>query len=550
MIPRRLQWLTFLLVLLGAALIACRAAAVTFQAGAPLAPTLLPSPPASQAARAAPAPTATRTPPARPAPTATGKPAPAIPFDPQDFYGEEQAAPLFAGAFSLRTHPDGKLYVGDRISLEVIAPQEADLRERTLSVQVEGYPDAIPGTYPFERRGLEGRLQATLRWAWDTRGLAAGDYTLTFTVLPDNLTWTETLTLQPAAALPPVESQAKWAQVESECCYIYYLTGSQAERDLEDLLERIDEQARSAASKFEIDPEEKIPLVLISRLLGHGGFASDELAISYLDRNYSGNNVDMVLHHEMVHWYDSRLGGDLRPSMLVEGLAVYLSGGHFKPEALLPRAAALLDLAWYLPLRELANDFYRSQHEIGYLQAGALIAYMVERWGWDEFMAFYRDIHPANDSGGQAQAIHRALQNHFGLSLEDLETDFREYLQQQAFTPAQREDVRLTVLFFDTLRRYQQALDPSAYFLTAWLPDTVETRQQAITADYLRRPEQAANLALELALAETYHLLLDEKYSETQALLDGINASLDTIAPDVQLPQAGEPPTGESPEQK
>lgn len=547
---KRFQWLTFLILLLGATLLACRAASVAFQAGAPVAPPLLPSPPASQVAGANLAPTATRTPPAPPAPAATDKPAPAITRIPQPPYGEQQAAALSADEFFLRVHPDGALYAGDRVSLEVIAPQEVDLRDRSLTVQVEGQPDAIPEAYPFERRGLEGRLQATLRWAWDTRELEAGDYTLTFTVLPDNLTWTEKLTLQPAAALPPVEAQSEWAQVESECCDIYYLTGSEAERDLDGLVERIDDQARSAASKFDIQPQEKISLVLISRLLGHGGFASDELAISYLDRNYSGNNVDMVLHHEMVHWYDSRLGGDLRPSILVEGLAVYLSGGHFKPEPLLPRAAALLDLEWYLPLEALANNFYRSQHEIGYLQAGALVAYMVERWGWDGFMAFYRDIHPENDHGGQAQAIHRALQNHFGLSLQELETDFRNTLHQQAFTPAQREDVRLTVLFFDTLRRYQQALDPSAYFLTAWLPDTIETRRQGIIADYLRRPEQAANLALELSLVETYRLLLDEKYPETQALLDGINASLDTIAPDVQLPQAGEPPTGESPEQK
>lgn len=550
MIHRRFQWLAFLLLLLGAAQVACRAATVAFQAGAPGGPPLPPPSTTSPIARPTPTPTATRTPDTPLAPTATGLPVPLITLAPQQPYGEQQAAALRASGFSLRTHPDGKLYVGDKVSLEVIAPQEADLRERTLTVRVDGHPDAIPGNFAFERRGLEGRLQATLRWAWDTSELEAGDYTLTFTLLPDNLSWTETLTLQPAAALPAVEAQAEWAQVESECCYIYYLTGSEAERDLQELVKRIDAQASSAASKFGIDPEERIPLVLISRLLGHGGFAADELAISYLDRNYSGNNVDMVLHHEMVHWYDSRLGGDLRPSLLVEGLAVYLSGGHFKPEPLLPRAAALLELEWYLPLEGLANDFYRSQHEIGYLQAGALVAYMVERWGWDDFIAFYRDIHPVNGNGRQSLSIDRALQAHFTLSLEELERDFRLFLEQQEFTPEQREDVRLTVLYFDTLRRYQQALDPSAYFLTAWLPDTLETRKQGITADYLRHPEQAANLALELALVDAYRLLLDEAYPETQALLDGVNASLNAIAPDVQLPQPGEPPTGESPEQK
>ncbi len=532
--PARIRLLTILL-LLSAALLACRAAAFVIQPDAPATAVFLPSP------------VFTSTPAATRIPDATRTPAPSITLAPRPQGGEQHAAALKRGDFSLRIHPDGGLYAGDQVSLEVIAPQDAEMGDRTLAVRVEGQPDAIPGTFSFERRGLEGRLQATLRWAWDTGGLQAGDYELTFTILPDNLSWTETVTLLPAAQLPEVERQARWAQVESDCCFIYYLTGTQAERDLDGLPERIDAQARSAASKFGIQPQDKIPLVLIARLLGHGGFASDELAISYLERSYAGDNVDLVLHHEMVHWYDSRLGGDLRPSILVEGLAVYLSGGHFKPEPLLPRAAALPELGWYLPLEALADDFYRSQHETGYLQAGALVAYMVERWGWEDFMAFYRDIHPLNGSGSQAQAMGRALQNYFDLSLAELDEDFRLFLGQQAYTPAQREDVRLTVLFYDTLRRYQQALDPSAYFLTAWLPDTVAVREQGITADYLRRPEQAANLALELALVEANRLLLAGDYPGAQALLDGINASLAVAAPQVQLPLPGEPPTGESP---
>ena len=72
------------------------------------------------------------------------------------------------------------------------------------------------------------------------------------------------------------------------------------------------------------------------------GLQSDGIWVSYLDRNYAGSNSEIVFHHEMVHVLDSRLGGELRPTILVEGLAVYLSGGHFKYEPLIPRAAALL----------------------------------------------------------------------------------------------------------------------------------------------------------------------------------------------------------------
>lgn len=444
-------------------------------------------------------------------------------------------------------HPDGALYVGDRVSFEVIAPQDAYLEESRLSLQVAGWPDLTPGLYPFEPRGLQGRLQATLRWVLDTHKLPPGEHTLFFSIQPDGTHWTEIITLLPAAQQPAAETEARWAETSSACCTVYYLTGTEAERDLPQLLKMIDEQAASAADKLGVESEQQIPLVLLPRLLGHGGFAADELAVSYLDRSYAGQNTELVLHHELVHWYDSRLGVNLRPSLLGEGLAVYLSGGHFKAEPLLPRAAALLDLGWYLPVGPLADNFYRSQHEIGYLQAGALVAYMVDRWGWQSFSEFYRDIHPTPGSGGQSQAIDLALQVHFDTSLEELEEGYLQALRAQSFTLQEQQDVQLTVQFYDTLRRYQQALDPSAYFLTTWLPDTREMRQENITADYLRHPQQAPNLALELALAEANSLLVRQNYDQARRMLEAINAALDTLAPGVLLTPAGEPPGGESP---
>ncbi len=83
--------------------------------------------------------------------------------------------------------------------------------------------------------------------------------------------------------------------------------------------------------------------------------------------------------------------------MLEEGLAVYLTGGHFKPEPLGPRAAALLDLGWYISLSNVANDFYNQQHDIAYLEAGSLVKYLVETYGWSAFNQFYRTIPEPNN---------------------------------------------------------------------------------------------------------------------------------------------------------
>ena len=189
---------------------------------------------------------------------------------------------------------------------------------------------------------MGNRLQATFWWFWNTAGLDPGDYSLKFTVLPEAQTWQETVTLLPASAQPELEAKAEWRMAESQCCLVHYFSNTAAERDVSALLTKLDEQSASIAEKLGVNTEEKIPVVLLPRVLGHGGFSSDSIAVSYLDRNYAGNGSEMVLHHELVHWLDSKQGGEMRPSLLVEGLAVYLSGGHFKPEPIFQRAAALL----------------------------------------------------------------------------------------------------------------------------------------------------------------------------------------------------------------
>lgn len=429
--------------------------------------------------------------------------------------------------FRVRYHPDGGLYVGDQVSLEVIAPPGLDLDEAQVQVKVEeAEVELAPAK--FDAYGIAGRSQATLRWAWDTAGLEPGDYHLDFSVQPAGIRWSETVSLAPAEVAPSPLAQARWATTETDCCIVYYITGTAVERDLPELEEMIDAQAEDAASRMDTGFEEAIPIVFISRVLGHGGFANNAVSISYLDRNYAGSSPSLVLHHELVHILDSRLGGELRPTLFVEGLAVYLSGGHFKPEALMPRAAALLEAGRYQPLISLADSFYPAQHETAYLEGASLIEFMVMEWGWPAFSAFYRDIHPAADRQ-QSTAIDAALKEHFDLSFPELEERFLEALRSIPVTDELREDVHLTVNYYDTVRRYQVALDPSAYYATAWLPDSEEMRKRGIVADYLRHPATAENLALEaLLVAADLHLRAGE-YELTGRLLQAANVALEAV---------------------
>jgi hypothetical protein len=441
--------------------------------------------------------------------------------------------------FTVQYHPDGPLYVGDLVSMEIIAPQGLDLEHSEVRVSVEQASIGELGSAKFGAFGIGGRYQATLSWVWDTQELEPGEYALAIEVKPGVAAWTEEVILLPENRQPLPEPGAHWESVQIDCCVVHYISGTPAARDIAELLEVAEVQSLSASQGLEHAFEEPVQITILPRVLGHGGFASHEIHVSYLDRNYANSNFSQVLQHEMVHILDGRLGGELRPSLFVEGLAVYLTGGHYKREPLLSRAATLLDLGWYLPLEPLADDFYHAQHEVGYLQAGALIQYMVRTWGWQAFSEFYRDIHP-HDSGEQSLAIDTALQAHFGLTFEQLERHFVSELQRQHINPDLYDDVRLVVSYYETVRRYQQALDPSAYFLTAWLPEGSEMRERELVADYLRRPTNKENILLESLIIEAGRHLQAGDFGKAERILSIINQALDEynqVDQNLTLPQ-------------
>ena len=98
-------------------------------------------------------------------------------------------------------HPDGGLYVGDIVSFEIISQPDVDMSELSAQVSVKETQVVPLGSAKFEGFGIAGRQQATLYWTWNTAQLAAGDYILTYSIQPGGPTWTQTVSLQPAAAL-------------------------------------------------------------------------------------------------------------------------------------------------------------------------------------------------------------------------------------------------------------------------------------------------------------------------------------------------------------
>jgi hypothetical protein len=432
--------------------------------------------------------------------------------------------------FSVLYHPDDVLYVGDQVSIEVISPPGIDLKDAKVQVQVDPPIGTTMSPVNFAAWGIQGRDEATLLWAWDTKDQAPGTHTLAFSVLPQGYGWSEQVTLLPDSEMPPSQAEAKWDSTQTECCTVFYVTNTASERDLSTLITQIDVQARLSIDEMDANFTQSITITVLPRLLGHGGFSSSEISVSYLDRNYAANSWAMVVHHEMIHTLDAHLGGDFRPTIFVEGLAVYKAGGHYKPEPLMPRAAALLEdnLNWYIPLKKLTDDFYASQHEIGYIEGASLIDYIVQTYGWESFSTFYRDIH-IKEGESQSDAIDAALKAHFAISFQELEKDYLAALAKQPDTKAWVDDVRLTVTYFDTMRRYQQLLDPSAYFRTAWLLDNKTMRERGIVADYLRHPNAPTNLALEALFLTASKQMSGQQFSDASQTLKEINSVLDSI---------------------
>jgi hypothetical protein len=438
--------------------------------------------------------------------------------------------------FEVRIHPEDGLYVGDLVSFEVIESQteidsgreNGSSEESYVEIEVQLPTPLILGQEYFQPFGIGDRQQATFNWVWDTTDLEPGDYELTFRILPEGPEWKQTITLFPQDALPPDALEADWTTAETECCQITYLTGTAAERDIEEIIQIVEEEAAQSLDKMAAEQLDDLHIVLLPRVLGQGGFASGEIYISYLDRNYAGDSLENVVQHEMIHIIDLNLGGDFRPRLFMEGLAVYQTGGHYKVEPLLPRAAALLDLDWYIPLEELLDDFYFHQHEIGYLEAAALVEYMIGQWGYEGFDTFYRDIHDI-EGGGERDAVDAALQNHFGISFAELAGEFLSALQAFPSDINLQEDVTLTVELYDTIRHYQQILDPSAYFLTAWLVTLPDLQSQDVAADYLRHPSQPENLTIETLLISAQDALLENDYETVREILEAVDTSLDNL---------------------
>lgn len=431
-------------------------------------------------------------------------------------------------------YPVPDIYAGDSVTFQVLAhvPDTVDPQSVTVHVLVD-YQDVAEGT--LSARNLAGDAVGLFEWAWDTTD-ETGEHLVhvildrydTVTVGDENRTNNQvelTVSVLDPLKLPPNERNATWVTAETDCCIIHVVSGTAAYRDLPDLSVQVETAVQQAALQLEEELSRKIDVYLIDRVIGQGGYAGNAVVISYLDRQYASQGFEQVLTHEAVHIIDRQFAPE-RITFMAEGLAVWGSGGHYKPEDIDPRAAALVKLNQYVPLAELIDNFYPVQHEIGYLEAAGFVNYLVNTYGWPQFKQFYTDV-TAEDAATMSQAVDLNLQQYFGITLAQAEADWLAYLNN---LPEDRNvliDLQTTIRYYNVMRRYQRFYDPTAYFLTAWLPYPGALQTDGNPADLTRHPQGEINVTLEVMLQAADMASRAGDYNKANVLLDSVTRILD-----------------------
>jgi hypothetical protein len=359
---------------------------------------------------------------------------------------------------------------------------------------------ALPGDEPLRRSG-------TLRLPPEIAAVGqAAPITPSLTV-----TWTERLTPHFRLYAPP---------------------GSDGERDMDRLAEIAEAGYAQAAAVLSPTEPLSVAVYLTPRVFWQGGVAygrDGPLIISYLDRNYAGVETWSYFVHEVTH----AIGAALLPEgaevggVLGEGVAVLATGGHYSREPIDARAATIVANGEYIPLCRLRYDFYAAQHETAYTQSASFVQYLIRTYGLDTFLALYRNQQPQRGSEQSLEQFCEAddarLAAPTGKTNAQLEREWLAALAGVQPSDAESRGWELTVRLYDTMRRYQELLDPPARILPP--PPKDWTNDDAFRALVPASGGRAG--ALETMLVATSEALRAGDVTRAEMLLDSIAATLD-----------------------
>lgn len=444
------------------------------------------------------------------------------------------ASDLALDAQNIYLYPGPRIFSGDQITFQVLPYLPDSIAPDTVSVHIL-VDNNIVSNGTLNDRNLDGEAVGLFKWAWDTTNISGlhevqiildrDDHIQAGDDDPSNNQVTLAVAVEEAKNRPFLEVDAAWVTAESNCCFIHAVSGTAGARDLPELTVMTETAVQEAVSRLNEPLGDKIEFFFIDKVIGHGGYAGSSIVISYLDRDYAGTGLHEVLVHESSHVLDRQFAPN-RIVFMTEGLAVWTSGGHFKPDDLNQRAAALVATGHYMPLPELINDFYHAQHEASYSQAAGFVSYLIDTYGWPTFRTFYSDA-TADDAPTLAEVIDLNLQAYYGESLAEMEMQWLAYLETLPPDRTEVTDLLTTIRFYDVVRSYQLAYDPTAHFLTAWLPAPQDVQENGNAADLTRHPRSEINVTLEVMLRAADTAVRASDYELANILLDSVTRVLE-----------------------
>ncbi len=330
-----------------------------------------------------------------------------------------------------------------------------------------------------------------------------------------------------APPLPePAGIEPSWVISQTKHFRFHYPAHSAAERDRFEIGALAESALDHIQHVLETEFDGQMSIYLVPRVFWQGGAAYGDKVqlISYLDRNYTGVETWSYFTHEGTHALAQDLlqpkeEGGGPDGVLVEGLAVWVSGGHYRQEPLDAWATVVAASDDYIPLADLrAGPFYDFQHETSYLEGASFVKYLVDNYGLEKLKELYG---LATGEGAHDRALALRL---YGKSYEELDVEWLDYLSGLDPTPQQVEAWQLQVRSYELMRRYQTDLDPDARILpslapTEWTSDTYKV--------FTTRASEPVNLVLETALIAAQERLHGGDLEGARLLLDDIEGALD-----------------------
>jgi len=309
------------------------------------------------------------------------------------------------------------------------------------------------------------------------------------------------VTVAADAQRPAQETESRWRVEQTDCCNLRYQDNTAASRDLTEIVAVVDEAARRVEEHFGREMPQ-VEFVLIDTLWGNGGYAGDEVVVSYLDRDFSPGRrttFRQTVLHELAHAMTDQLEYST-PWPLIEGVAVQFTQGHFKPEPLGPRARALSDAGDLPPLDVLFDTFPDMQHEARYVAVGAFTEFLVSEHGIDRLLdLFDSELDIATPSLWLDAAATEVL----GQPLPAIQSAFDSWIA--GFAPQdQALDLQLTIALQEARRAFQAGHNPYPnYFVFTSVRDT---GQAGLT---MRDPADVRLVAVEALIAYAQDLIIE-----------------------------------------